>query len=70
MSKLINVSDDVYKKLAVLKGKESYSFVIRNLLERRSNKEHVLRFFGENAVDENKVLEARNFLKKWSKKYA
>lgn len=70
MSKLINISDGTYKRLTQLKGKESYTIVIENLLEKRSNKEAVLSFFGKIKIDEEKVKEAQNLVRKWSKRYA
>ena len=32
----------------------------------KTNKEHVLKFFGAKTVDEKKVKEARKFLNNWS----
>jgi len=46
MSKLINISDEVYAKLKALKGKDSYTIVIKRLLFRKSNKEKILEFSG------------------------
>lgn len=66
MSKLINISDETYKKLSQLKGKESYTIVIKNLLEKRSNKEAVLSFFGKGGIYEEKVKEAEKMIRKWS----
>lgn len=71
MSKLINVSDDVYETLSDLKGKESYSQVIRTLLvSHRSNKEKILEFFGKGGIDERKIKELNPLWKKWSLEYA
>ncbi|MEK6962794.1 MAG: antitoxin VapB family protein [Nanoarchaeota archaeon] len=69
MAKLINVSDDVYNTLKGLKGKESYSVVIRQLLQGHSNKEKVLSFFGRGGVDAKAVAELKEGWKKWSEKY-
>lgn len=66
MSKLINISDKTYRKLSILKGKESYTIVIESLLEKRSNKEAVLSFFGKGGIDEKKVKEAEKIMRKWS----
>lgn len=69
MSKLINVSDKVYQKLTHLKGKESYTIVIEKLIERKTNKNQILAHFGKFSIDEQKVNEAQEFVRKWSKKY-
>ncbi|HLD04656.1 MAG TPA: antitoxin VapB family protein [Candidatus Nanoarchaeia archaeon] len=69
MAKLINVSDDVYDTLKSLKGKESYSVVIRRLLGNRSNKEKLLSFFGSRLVDEKEVASLKEGWKRWSEKY-
>ena len=69
MSKLINVSDKIYKRLTGMKGEESYTIIIEKLLEKRSNKEKVLSHFGKFKIDEEKVKEAEEFVRKWSKKY-
>ena len=70
MSQIISVSDDVYHTLKRLKGKESYSVVIRELLSTKSNKEKVLGLFGKGGVDEAKVKELNPLWKKWSDEYA
>ena len=70
MSKLINVSDDVYKRLKILKGRESFSLLIRGLLEKRTNKEKILELAGKGEFDEEKLRELKMGWKKWSKKYA
>ncbi len=70
MSKLINISDDVYEKLRMMKAQQSYSEVLRMLLEKRSNKEAVLSAFGKGGVSKQKVAKARTYLKTWSKRYA
>ncbi|HLC31821.1 MAG TPA: antitoxin VapB family protein [Candidatus Nanoarchaeia archaeon] len=70
MSKLINVSDEIYETLKKLKGSESFSIAIKKVLEKRSNKEHLLSFFGKGGIDEKKVEEAVSYVRKWSKKYA
>jgi len=69
MSKLISISDDVYEKLKHLKGEDSYSKVIKILIEKKPNKEKLLGFFGKGGVDEKKVRELAPMWKKWSEKY-
>ena len=70
MSKLINVSNEIYGKLSAIKGAESFSVVIENLLEKKSNKEKLLSFFGKGGIDEEAVKELRKGWKKWTEKYA
>ncbi|HIH43173.1 TPA: hypothetical protein HA246_06025 [Candidatus Woesearchaeota archaeon] len=70
MSRLISVSDDVYSKLTKLKGKDSYSVILRRLIVPSSNKEKILQFFGTGGVDEEKVKELKIGWKKWSDRYA
>ena len=43
MSKIISVSDEVYEKLKVMKGNESFSYVLRKILKKETNKEEVLK---------------------------
>lgn len=68
MSRLINISDDVYKELTRLKGKASYSELVRMLLQKRSNKELILSFAGKGGVDEEAIGEVKKGWKKWSEK--
>ncbi len=42
MPKTITISDDVYKELLRIKGKRSFSEVIRDLLKERRGNSHVL----------------------------
>jgi len=70
MSRLINVSDELYEKLRNMKGERSFTFVIMNLLGDKSNKEEVLKRFGKGDVDEKRMKELRRGWKKWSEKYA
>lgn len=70
MSQIISVSDDVYTSLKKLKGKESYSVVIRGLLATKSNKENVLGLFGKGGLDEARIKELNPLWKKWSDEYA
>ena len=69
MSKLINISDEVYRRLKILKGRESFSLVIRRLLEKRTNKEKILALVGKGEFDEEKLRELKRGWKNWSKKY-
>lgn len=69
MTEIISVSDDVYSALTKIKGKESYSFVIRKLLSENTNKESLLKFFGRGGIDKSKVKELNKGWKKWSEKY-
>jgi predicted CopG family antitoxin len=69
MSKLINVADDVYKLLTVLKGENSYSVLIRELVVKKTNKEALLSFYGKKGVDGKKVKELSCLWKSWSEKY-
>ncbi|MBI5393017.1 hypothetical protein HZA96_04045 [Candidatus Woesearchaeota archaeon] len=70
MSQIISISDDVYTTLKKMKGKNSYSEVIRILLHTKTNKEKILGCFGKGGVDSEKVKELDNLWKKWSEKYA
>ena len=70
MAKIISISDDVYRSLTVLKGKESYSNLIRKLVKRKTNKDKILEFAGRGGIDENEVKKIREEWKKWSGKYA
>lgn len=70
MSQIVSLSDDVYSTLTKMKGKASYSEVIRKLLEKKSNKENILECFGKGGIDEKKVKELDHLWKKWSEKYA
>ena len=70
MSKLINISDDVYEKLRMMKAQQSYSEVLRMLLEKRSDKEAILACAGKKGIERNALKEIRKEWKKWSDKYA
>jgi len=70
MSKLINISDDVYKELTILKGKLSYSLLLKELLERKSNKEAILAFAGKGGIDEESIKDLKKDWKKWTTKSA
>ena len=70
MSKLINVSNEIYEKLSKLKGENSYSEVLRKLLEHKTNKEAILSFVGKKGIDEKSIIALKKEWKEWSKKYA
>lgn len=70
MARLVHLSDDIYKSLTRMKGGKSYSEVIKELLEKKSNKELLLGFFGKGGVDSKKVKELSASWKKWSDEYA
>lgn len=70
MSKLINVSNEIYRKLSSMKGEESFSVVIENLLEKSSNKKAILACAGKGSFDEKKLKELKAGWRKWSEKYA
>ena len=42
----------------------------RSILDKRSNKEKILQFFGKGGIDEAKVKELSHDWRKWSAKYA
>ena len=69
MAKLVSISDDVYDALTRMKGSDSFSKVIRVLIEKTGNKEKVLSFFGKGGIDEKKIGELKPMWKKWSEKY-
>jgi predicted CopG family antitoxin len=70
MSKLINISDKTYEKLKSIKGKESFTFVIENLLEKETNTERVLSCAGKGGINGEAVSKLKEGWKKWTKKYA
>ena len=70
MAKIVSLADDVYQSLYRMKGKESYSSVIRGLLKESSNKEKVLSFAGKGGIDDSALHDLRKGWKKWSEKYA
>ena len=70
MSKLINISNEVYEKLTKMKGKESYTIVIWDLLSKKGNKEQILALAGKADFDEEKLKNLKKGWKKWSEKYA
>jgi predicted CopG family antitoxin len=70
MSKLINISDEIYQKLTEMKGKEmSYTFVIKNLIGKKSNKELLLSFAGKGDINEKEIAEIKKEWKKWNQTY-
>ena len=70
MSKLINISDDVYEQLNRLKDNESFSIAIRKLLLQKSNKDAILKQFGKGDVDEKRMRELKKGWEKWTERYA
>ena len=77
MSRLINISDEMYEKLTEEKGEESYSKAIKKLFERKSNKDDLIKFVNElrsrdikakDLLDIKKVKEARKHWTSLSKK--
>ncbi len=70
MSKLINVSDDVYKKLSLRKRDESFSIIIEKLMEKCSNKDALLACAGKGGIERGALKELRKEWKKWSDRYA
>jgi len=69
MSKLINVSDEVYEKLSRIKGSRSFSMVLLSLIQKSSNKEAILSFVGKGGIDENEVIKLKKRWKKWRDQY-
>ena len=70
MSKIISLSDDVYNKLKEMKGNNSYSIIIREMLKKRSNKDVLLDCFGKDKIDEEVVKNLNKRWKTWPKRYA
>lgn len=70
MSKLINISNAIYRKLSAMKGKESFSIIIENLLEKESNKNAILACAGKGGINKDALKNIRKDWKKWSDKYA
>lgn len=70
MSQLISIADDVYASLSKVKGKKSYSEVIRELFSVSGNKAQVLSFFGKGDVDKEKIKQLHKDWKRWSEKFA
>ncbi|MBI2672003.1 hypothetical protein HYX16_03665 [Candidatus Woesearchaeota archaeon] len=56
--------------LKKMKGKESYSVVIRRLINKTSNKNKILKFFGSGGIDSKKLKELDKMWEKWTKEYA
>ncbi len=56
MPKTISISDDVYEKLVGIKGKRSFSEVIRDLIEKRGNWELLAIAFGTRSEEEVEKL--------------
>ncbi len=69
MSKLINISNETYRKLSAIKGKESFSIIIENLLEKKTNKDAILACAGKGGINGDALKSLRKDWKKWSDKY-
>jgi len=70
MTKTISISDDVYELLVKIKGKRSFSEVIRNLIKKEGNYDLLLLGFGtrdEHEVEELKkeIKEAEKWMQSW-----
>ncbi len=71
MAKTITISNEIYEKLARIKGNKSFSEVIDELLEEKKGNFHLLLLaFGSRNEKEAKNLEkeikeARELMKKW-----
>ena len=70
MSKLINISDELYKRLYILKGNESFSVAIKKLIDRKSNKDLILSFAGSGSFNKERLKDIKKGWAKWSEKYA
>ena len=70
MSKLINVSDEIYKILYSLKGNESFSLAIKKLIETKSNKDFILSCAGKGSFSRERIKDVKKGWNKWSEKYA
>jgi len=77
MAKTIMISDDVYKKLKIMKEREdkSYSNVIINLMENKRSKTFtdLKKYFGvlkEDKEYDEILKETRKAWKKWTESYA
>ena len=72
MSKLVNLSDKVYKELSNMKNGRSFSEVILELivLKKRGNKEEIMKFFGSNIVDIKAINDLKKGWKRWTREYA
>ncbi len=74
MSKLINVSDDVYTSLKRMKGNRSFSEVLRAVLVAKNAREKLLsfaeKFAGKEIVDKKAMKDMQKGWKKWAERYA
>ncbi|MBI3032173.1 antitoxin VapB family protein [Candidatus Woesearchaeota archaeon] len=69
MSQIISVSDDVYASLKKIKGKQSFSQVLRRMIHQKDSKQRFMSFFGKGGIDEAKVREAREMWQTWEDKF-
>lgn len=69
MSKIIAITDDLYEKLKSMKGEnESFSKIIIKNLEKKGNKEKIMRLFGsmkEELKNVNATRYVREARKNW-----
>ena len=70
MARVIAIADDVYRELTSMKGRRSYSEVIRDSIGKGGNREKILSFFGKGDIDPEKIRLTDKMWGKWSKKYA
>ena len=72
MSKLINISNNLYDRLKAMKGDESFTIVIENLVEKKtkSNKEAILNCAGKSSFNDKRLKELKKGWGKWNEKYA
>jgi len=64
MSKVISVSNKVYRALVSIKGRRSFSEVIEEALSGKGNKELILSMAGSVKLNEKKIRKARKELEK------
>jgi len=66
MTKTISISDDVYELLVRMKGKRSFSEVIRDLIKKEGNYELLLLGFGtRNEKEAEKLKKEIKEAEKW-----
>ncbi len=73
MAKTLMISNDVYKALKRIKGKDSFSAVISNLLTKKSNGKNIAKYYGILKGDKeyNKInKDLRKKWGEWTQKYA
>ena len=66
MTKTISISDDVYDLLVKIKGKKSFSEIIRDLIKKEGNFELLMIAFGtRNREDAEKLEKEIREVEKW-----